>query len=259
MSQNYISNILYHFVARKIETEDEQYKTLYKILKDGWLSFSPHDHSIYPGQIKIDSFKDRKINEMFNPDCVCFADIPEIELQIHISKYSEFGIAFYKSFLIEKGANHVFYIEDNSSICKKDFSSLEKYKSTNRVDYYQEFCSKTIWYFFQRYLYCCKNSEVELQDTKEILNFLINLFSHFKVWNNNLEDNDPGNYYFEREWRATNNINFQLSDIVVVILPKNCEKQFKLDFPEYTGELKIAEDIEKGTWDNPLAVTKPQT
>ena len=259
MSQNYISNILYHFVARKIETEDEQYESLYKILKDGWLSFSPHIPSVCSGQIEIDSSKNRKISEMFKSGFVCFADIPETELQIHINKFSRFGIAFYKSFLIDKGANPVWYIEENSAIYKNDFSSPEKYELTNRADYYQEFCSKTIWYFFQRYLYCCKNSEVELQDTKEILNFLINLFSHFKVWNNNLEDNDLGNYYFEREWRATNNINFQLSDIVVVILPKNCEKQFKLDFPEYTGELKIAEDIEKGTWDSPLAVTKPHT
>ena len=110
-----------------------------KILKSGWLSFPPHVNSICSGKIKIDSFKDNKINEMFNPDCVCFADIPKSELQIHISKYSKFGMAFKKSFLTDKGANPVFYIENNSSIC--DFSSPEEHKSTNRVDYYQEFCS----------------------------------------------------------------------------------------------------------------------
>ena len=235
---------MYHVVARKIETDDERYKELCGILKGGWLSFPPHAHSISSGQIEIDSFKGRKINEMFNPKCVCFADIPETELKIHISKYKNFGIAFCKSFLIEKGANPVFYIENNSTIYSKNFSFTEEYKSTNRVDYYQEYCSKTIWYFYQRYLYCCKNSDVELQDTYEILNFLINLFSHFKVWNDNLDDDDPDNYYFEREWRATNNIKFQLSDVVVVILPQNYEKQFKLDFPEYTGELLTAENIE---------------
>lgn len=182
---------------------------------------------------------------MFNPNCVCFADIPETELKIHINKCSRFGIAFNKSFLIEKGANPVFYIEENSTIYKNDISFSEKYNSINRVDYYQEYCSKTNWYFLSKYLSNC-NSDVEYQDTMEIWNFLINLFSHFKVWNNNLEDNDPDNYYFEREWRATNNINFQSSDVVKIIIPEKCVKQFKTDFPEYIDKFKTAEDIEKG-------------
>lgn len=208
-----------------------------KILKERWLTFPPHECLINPGQIEIDSFKERKINEMFNPKCICFADIPPDELKIHMDKYGDFGIAFHKSFLIEKGANPVFYIEDNSSTYKWNISS-GKYELTKRTNYYQECCSKTIFYFFQQYLRCCKNSE-ELRDTWEILYFLINVFSHFKVWNNSLEENHPDNYYFEREWRATNNINFQLSDIVMIIIPKTCEKQFKIDFPEYTGEFKF--------------------
>lgn len=65
-----------------------------KILKEGWLTFSNHVCSINPGQIKIDSFKDRKIHEMINPDCICFADIPLEQLDIHIYKYGKFGIGF---------------------------------------------------------------------------------------------------------------------------------------------------------------------
>jgi hypothetical protein len=182
---------------------------------------------------------------MFNPNCVCFADIPEKELKIHISKYSKFGIAFSKKFLIERGANPVLYIEENSTIYKNDFSFPEKYNSINRVDYYQEFCSKTNWYFISKYLNKCE-TEVESQDTMEIWKFLINLFSHFKVWNNTLKENDPNNYYFEREWRATNNINFRLSDVRVIIIPEDYENKFELDFPEYMGKLKMVEDIEKG-------------
>ena len=182
---------------------------------------------------------------MFNPHCVCFADIPETELKIHINKYSKFGIAFNKSFLIGKGVNPILYIEENSIIYKNDFSSLGKYNSINREDYYQEFCSKTIFYFIQKYWINCKD-DVERQDTTEILDFLINLFGHLKIWNNNLEEHDPNNYYFEREWRASNNIDFQLSDVLVIIIPKDYENKFKLNFPEYMGKLKFAEDIEEG-------------
>ena len=216
-----------------------------EILKGGWLSFPPHNHSIDPGQIEIDSLNYQKINDMFNPHCVCFADIPKTELKIHIKKYSRFGIAFYKPFLIEKGANPVFYIEENSNVYKNDFSFSGDYNLINRVDYYQEFCNKTKFYFLQKYLNK-SNSGDEYRDTMEIWRFLVNLFSHFKVWNNNLEDDELHNYYFEREWRTTNNINFQLSDIVMIILPEKYENQFKINFPEYAGELIRAEDLEKG-------------
>ena len=236
---------MYHFVAGKKETEEEQYDDLHEILKYGWLSFSPHEKSLNPRQIEINTHKDRKIKEMFNPCMVCFSDIPKENLKIHISKYSKFGMSFNKKFLIEKGANPVFYIEENSTIYNNYISSLGKYELTNRVDYYQEFSSKALHNIFHKHLNNCKNKD-EFQDTLESWHFLVNVFSHFKVWNNNLDDNDPDNYYFEREWRATNNINFQSSDIVNIIIPGKCIKQFEIDFPELMDKVIKVEDIEKG-------------
>lgn len=211
-----------------------------KILKEGWITFPPHQNSISPGQIEIDSFKERKINEMFNPKCVCFADIPKEQLKIHMEKYSKFGIGFSKSFLVEKGANPVFYIEENSLVYKRNFSA-NTLELTKKVDYYQENCSKAMWYFISRYLPYCQKSEDEFRDTWEIYLFLTDVFSHFKVWNNYLEDNDPDNYYFEREWRAINNIDFQLSDILTIIIPKSYEKRLREDLPEYTGKIEFSD------------------
>ncbi len=211
-----------------------------KILKEGWLTFPPHENSINPGQIVIDSFKERKISEMFNLGCVCFADIPYDNLKIHMEKYSKFGIGFSKSFLVEKGANPVFYIDENSLVYKTNFSTNMS-ELTKKTEYYQENCSKAMWYFLSKYLPYCKTSEDEFRDTWEIYFFLINIFSHFKVWNSCLEDNDPDNYYFEREWRAINNIDFQLSDILAIIIPKDYEHQLKEDFPEYTGKIEFSD------------------
>lgn len=211
-----------------------------KILKDGWLTFPPHEHSISYGQVEIDSFRERKINEMFNPKCVCFADIPKDELKIHMEKYSKFGIGFSKYFLVEKGANPVFYIEENSLVHELNFSTTE-FELTKKAEYFQKNCSKAMWYFVSRYLPYCKKSEVEFDDTWEIYIFLIHVFSHFKVWNSDLKDNDPNNYYFEREWRAINNVDFKLSDILTIIIPKDYEQRLKEDFPEYTGNIEFSD------------------
>jgi hypothetical protein len=142
--------------------------------------------------------------------------------------------------LVEKGANPVFYIEENSSAYRMNLST-NVFELTKKADYYQENCSKTMWYFISKYLPYCQKSEDEFRDTWEIYLFLTNVFSHFKVWNSYLEDNDPDNYYFEREWRAINNIDFQLSNILTLIRPKNYEKQLREDFPEYTGKIEFSD------------------
>src|SRR5574344_2613114 len=115
--------------------------------------------------------------------------------------------------------------------------STNSLELTKKVDYYQENCSKAMFYFISKYLPYCQESEGEFRDTWEISLFLADVFSHFKVWNSYLEDNDPDNYYFEREWRAINNVDFQLSDILTIIIPKSYEKRLREDFPEYTGKI----------------------
>jgi hypothetical protein len=56
------------------------------------------------------------INDVFVEQVVCFCDIPEADLGMHIQKYSPFGLAFRKEFLIPKGASPVFYIANYSRI-----------------------------------------------------------------------------------------------------------------------------------------------
>lgn len=148
--------------------------------------------------------------------------------------------------MIKQGANPVFYIEENSTIYNDYISSLGKYESTNRVDYYNEFSKKALFNIFHKQL---NNPEYEKEytDILESWHFLVNVFSHFKVWNNSLDDDNPHNYYFEREWRATNNINFQSSDVVNIIIPEKCIKQFEIDFPELMNKVIKTDDIEKGT------------
>ena len=53
---------------------------------------------------------------MYSPDVICFCDIPVSDFVIHTRKYSRFGIAFPKSYLLSKGANPVFYMANDSVV-----------------------------------------------------------------------------------------------------------------------------------------------
>ena len=93
-TQRYVSDDLSHFVGRGKQLE-EQYQLLLEILKTGWITHPPHDSKI-SGNLAVNTNKPLETNEMYNPEVVCFCDIPFSQLSIHCEKYSKFGLAMSK-------------------------------------------------------------------------------------------------------------------------------------------------------------------
>lgn len=112
--QRYVSDELSHFVGRGMADHD-QYDLLAKILQSGWISHKPHDVA-RPRSANLDLSKPISTDEMIAYQVVCFCDIPEGDLAIHVGKYSKFGLSFKKEFLIGKGACPVFYVANESPV-----------------------------------------------------------------------------------------------------------------------------------------------
>jgi hypothetical protein len=113
-AQRYVSNELTHFVGKKAKTEDEKYDILVnRILRMGWLTYPPHDPN-RPRSLAVDFSQPISTDQALKYEVVCFCDIPETHLAIHVRKYSRFGLAFKKEFLIAKGACPVFYVANES-------------------------------------------------------------------------------------------------------------------------------------------------
>ena len=113
--QRYVSTELTHFVGRG-KARDEQYRLLVTILRSGELRSDPSRRPGSPGVSWTTlnaSFSER---EMYHFPGVCFCDIPAADLSLHIGKYSPFGIAFAKPFLVKRGASPVFYVAKDSEI-----------------------------------------------------------------------------------------------------------------------------------------------
>ncbi len=114
-TQRYVSNELSHFVG-KGQAETVQYDILVnKVLKPGWLTYPPHDTS-RPRSLSIDLSSLISDDTALKYEVVCFCDIPISDLGIHVNKYSRFGLAFRKEFLINKGACPVFYVANESPV-----------------------------------------------------------------------------------------------------------------------------------------------
>jgi hypothetical protein len=114
-TQRYVSNELTHFVGRGMAESDQYDLLVNQILKPGWLTFPPHDRRTYrsPTFNLGTTISDGK---MITTQVICFCDIPLADLAIHMNKYSHFGVAFRRDFLVALGANPVFYVATNSAV-----------------------------------------------------------------------------------------------------------------------------------------------
>jgi hypothetical protein len=139
-AQRYVSSELTHFVGRGLP-ENDQYDTLVnKILKPGWLTYPPHDVTI-GRTLGVDFSKPISTDKALTYQVVCFCDIPEPDLAIHVQKYSKFGLAFKKDFLIDQGASPVFYVANEAPVSENElfsppefFARLEDAKKRGYAD-----------------------------------------------------------------------------------------------------------------------------
>ena len=129
-SQRYVSNDLTHFVGRTLIDDDKRYDLLVQIIRSGKLSFPPHDGS--PIELALDFSKPVTTDGLALPCIICFCDIPLADLSLHMSKYSQFGISFSKTFLVGAGASPVFYVARDAASSFSSCISQPEYQ--DRID-----------------------------------------------------------------------------------------------------------------------------
>jgi hypothetical protein len=70
--------------------------------------------------------------------------------------------------------------------------------------------------------------------------FLTLVFSHLKFFDGSTADEDPANYYMEREWRVVGGLTFELADVYRVLLPPEFAPSLRHDVPGYEGQVSFA-------------------
>jgi Putative abortive phage resistance protein AbiGi, antitoxin len=165
---------------------------------------------------------------------ICFCDIPVTDLEIHMNKYSRFGLSFLKRFLIGKGANPVMYVAENSQalsfrlpestrdepwprrrVFERNIELLEEYRRDNRGKF-----PMNLEYF---------------------LDILVLPF--IKYFDDSASDEHKANVYMEREWRVIGDVKFALADVHRVFMPERYAERFRADLPNYNGQLTFSDNI----------------
>jgi hypothetical protein len=231
-AQRYVSKELTHFVGRGRASPEEQYEVLVEILRSGWLTHPPHNPCI-SGNLEINPEGRFTAGEMYNPQVVCFCDIPVDDLSIHTAKYSRFGLSFLKEFLIDRGANPVFYVSQNTMVFPKELHGRKTW-----AELYDEWITD----------YASLMAEIQprtrapdmsmFQRVMRFRRFLDFFFlSYVKAFDARHTDEDPENFYMEREWRMLGNLRFDLGDVYRVLIPEGYAPRLGADVPGYAAQI----------------------
>lgn len=258
LTQRYISKELLHFVGRGMDT-GEQFSLFVKILSEGWITHPPHNPNI-SGNLQVNGEASISNNEMYSPEITCFADIPLEDISLHMGKYSSIGLSFTKDFIAAAGGVPVHYLPIDASVNRlKNLNSedIQKIVSEYGHDSLAEHMSETVskgqhfdemlseyHELFDIFRTLAREADPtpgvsglskRVMELERFLGF--HLFSYFKFFDHRKADDDPDNYYFEREWRIVGNLRFTLDDVKTVLIPSEFSRAFRERFPEYVGQV----------------------
>ena len=250
----YISADLYHFVGRGLSPED-QYALLANIIHGGVL--------MKPGAIahQWKSNVDFCTNDMIIPAMVSFCDIPGEHLEIHMGKYSHFGLGFSKTFLIQQGASPVLYVPRTAAVPANawpvssppprphgvvdPYSTQQPPANISKCDYFNVM-ARMLHSALVTELFCTPNNAQNANQRErlsELSGFVgLSLMGQVKFFDPDLAVQHGDNYYMEREWRVLGLVTFTPDQLSRVVVPRSFARRLKKEFPNLRKKVQLVAD-----------------
>jgi hypothetical protein len=221
VKQRFVSDELTHFAAAYLKPEglDAQYEKFVEIIKSRKLEprWVPNGVRGKPG-VWLDTERFERLGELVGASMVCFCDIPRDLFEIHTAKYSPFGIAFSKQFLVGVGARPVMYVPRGARYGPK-WPPL----------------SDVMRRLFEHHL--SLQGRVRPEDFRYLEQLSLEFYGYVKLFKEATSDEDSENFYMEREWRVNGRVKFRFRDIAYLVVPDCYENRLRRDLRGYKGEI----------------------
>jgi hypothetical protein len=279
----YTSDELTHFVGRMLPSDDHRLELLCHVIQEGLLIdpshfgrrdrifmaglkdnltgavVNPIEYSSMPN-VRHDLASRLSQNQLVQFETVCFCDIPLADIATHCQKYSYFGLAFSKTFLIRQGASPVMYVpvtgtfamqlrEHNGTSGELQYHEC---KNGNRGALFDELMQRQYDLGLLRYRQLQHqmlnmpahapqeevraNTDETVRALRTMLFYQTGIeaavFGHLKFFDPSLPADHPDNYYMEREWRISGHLHFGISDIQRVLVPAAYASKLIAEIPE---------------------------
>jgi hypothetical protein len=250
--QKYVSDELTHFVGRGLSTREEQFRLLIEIVRTGSLRASYRVEFGAGCTMRVDPRKPLTSNESVRAVALCFCDVPYDDLGIHMAKYSGFGLAFSKRFMLSRGASPVFYVAKDAApppapgrgprTLGETFQLLRDELADIRLQM-EQYADRENPSGASGVVVTYRLSPAGTPEIRRILGRLNafasdldqTVFARLKFFGGRLPEDHLENFYMEREWRKMDGLAFRLEDVQRVIVPLPFVSRFKQEFPDYVG------------------------
>lgn len=227
MATAYTSRVLYHLVGRKHPHSDERnLEILRSILKSMELRTNTVAGHSGGATLVIDPERGSIDGEPIAQTVVCFCDIPFECLGLHTSKYGRVGIGLDRGLVAKWGARPVIYVPttiDPGAGLNNYFSRevMNVWKGLN--DHFPESPTDR-----------SRTVGASATNPEEALDLAGNVISHLlayvKTFDIDLADDDPFNFYMEREWRKLAKLPLHMP-LREIIAPQRYHDELRAEFP----------------------------
>jgi hypothetical protein len=174
-----------------------------------------------------------------------------------MDKYSRFGIAFSKAFLVKQGASPVFYVAKDSEIdpggnvdAGVRQTSVTPYTRAVLFNEMPESLHRSSIDLLRAASTVVDSDGPKARELAEIGNRLAQLrsyldeyvFSYCVPFDSALDESNREHFYMEREWRVLGDVRFSLADVERLIVPRSYRTRFRADladFPDYSGQVSF--------------------
>lgn len=209
--QTYASDILYHLVgSRGPDDQDANLATLIKILDSMEVRSNTIDGRSGGILIKTDPTRPLTNGEPIEQTVTCFCDLPLQSLGLHVAKYGQFGVGVDRAIVASWGARPVIYLPQTprspgsmvnvfAQDVKQVLSDLNRYfPGPEGVTTRHKVAGAP------------SESPQEAIDEAESL-IQRDFLAFLKLFDVDLPDDHPENYYMEREWRKFGHLNLRMT------------------------------------------------
>lgn len=258
--QRYVSSELTHFVGASLRPDEEaQYDLFRRILRSGVLKKGSSGAGFFYALSPIAD----DLGESLQAPMVCFCDIPVEDLQLHSAKYGRFGVAFRKDLLARKGATPVFYVVSDAPTLpmlghifhfdrpREDRGDWKEPTTINFAPYRRRDVFEVWKYATTMVAHKGASASSPGVTSYEFMQgpwwgdflefFSLYVFGYVKYMEVGLEESDARNFYMEREWRVLHEVVFTIEEVTRVVIPEQYARRFRVDFPEYFGQVSFIE------------------
>jgi len=222
-------------VAARLRIDEANYQTLLKVLRSGRIAHSPNVPEWGIVSHNVDFTKHLINGQLIDSTITCYCDIPLDHLPLHLNKYGRFGISFARDYLIRYGARPVLYFPYSKSETGNAFGGALLLSEIETV--FKAFHHNVLNHRIKDQMptravgESPKTPEATLSalDTVVLQHFL----AFIKPFEADLADDDPENYYLERELRKFGNLVFKPENIWSVVVGLGFEKRISEDAPGF--------------------------